>query len=185
MVGIDFSMSSAGIVIGASDKPDELEFACFRQRKKDEALAPNITILEQPEWGSDEERYYKIAHAIVDYIKSKTDEKIVFIEDYSYGSKGNTFNIGEATGALKQLLWLEGYEVYKLAPTQIKKFATGKGNANKTAMYDHFVDKTNYDFNKTFYGPMHIEKGDKKIPSPISDIVDAYFILQYGIDSFH
>lgn len=187
MIGIDFSMSSPGIVIGVSSKVDELQIGCMRQRVKDEALRDNITILEPPVKSvSNEERYYTLAKTIVDFIKSKTDERIVYIEDYSYASSGNTFNIGEATGALKQMLWLEGFEISKLSPGSIKKFATGKGNAGKTDMLDAFIDSTGYDWNETFYGFKNgIEKGMKKIPAPVTDIIDAYWILQYALAEFH
>lgn len=187
MIGIDYSMSSAGIVIGTSDNPNELHIGCYRQRVRDEALKDNITILEPPSAGvSDEERYYRLAETTVNFIKSKTDERIVYIEDYSFQSKGNTFNIGEATGALKQRLWLEGFEIQKLSPGSIKKFASGKGNANKTGMLDAFIDKTGYDWNESYFGFKHpIEKGMKNIPAPITDIIDAYWILQYALAEFH
>lgn len=188
MIAIDYSMSSAGIVIGTSNNPDELQIGCFRQRVKDEALKDNITILEAPEASmiSDEERYYRLAKSTVEFIKSKTDERIVYIEDYSFQSKGNTFNIGEATGALKQRLWKEGFEIQKLSPGSIKKFATGKGNSNKTGMLDAFIESTGYDWNESFFGfKKTIERGMKTIPAPITDIIDAYWILQYALAEFH
>lgn len=186
MIGIDFSMSSAGICIGDSDNPESLEMGCFRQRKSDEALRKNITIMELPEhWKTPEERYFKIATEIYNFIISKTDSKIVYLEGYSYGSSsGVVFNIAESTSVLKQMLYHGGFEINLVTPSELKKHATGKGNANKTKMLDAFIDVTGYDFNKTFHGPTKpVEKGMKRVPSPVNDIIDAYFLLQFGLNN--
>lgn len=184
MIAIDFSMNSAGIIIGDDSNPENHKMLYFRQRKSDKPLVDNINIAEYPEdYTCNEERYYHISMKIFNFIKENTDSKIVYIEDYSFSSNGKVFNIAEATGTLKQLLWFNGYEINKVSPKTVKKFATGSGNASKTDMYDKFVDNTGYDFNKTIKGPMkETKKGAKNIPAPISDLVDAYFILQYALD---
>ena len=60
-----------------------------------------------------------------------------------------------------------------MAPTTIKKFATGKGNANKEKLYDAFVEETGIDIRKTL-------DISNKSWNPVSDIVDAYYIAKYG-----
>lgn len=96
----------------------------------------------------------------------------VAIEDYSFGSKGRVFNIAENTGLLKHKLWKAGYKFEVVAPTTVKKFATGKGNADKEAMYIAFSKDNDVDINK-YICP------DKKLGSPITDIVDSYYIARY------
>ena len=52
------------------------------------------------------------------------------------------FNIGENTGLLKHKLYKNNLNTQIVTPTEIKKWATGKGNASKTDMYNAFVDQT-------------------------------------------
>ena len=59
------------------------------------------------------------------------------------------------------------------APSTIKKFATGKGNANKELMYEAFVEETGDDLAKLF------EFDPYKGQSPVSDIIDSYYIAKY------
>lgn len=181
MIGIDFSMASAAVVIGRSIYPEDLQMLCFRQRKKDSSLVDNITVIEYPDAESDEERYYKVAKPIVDFILKHSDNsQVVWIEDYSFNSTGNVFNIAEATATLKHMLWMEGFEINKVSPKSVKKFA-GNGKADKNDMYDMFVEKTGYDFNKSFDGPTKdLRTGYTQVPSPVSDIIDAYYVLHYG-----
>ena len=62
MIAIDFSMNSAGVVVGNSNNPAELQMLCFRQRKRDDSLVKNIIVKEYLECPkSDEERFYHIA----------------------------------------------------------------------------------------------------------------------------
>ena len=62
----------------------------------------------------------------------------------------------------------------------IKKYATGKGNANKEVMYEAFNAEllTPPDL-KTILKPK-----STKLTSPVTDIVDAYFIAKWGWEGF-
>lgn len=54
------------------------------------------------------------------------------IEGYSMGSRaGQAFSIGELGGIIKYSLWGRGVPFKDVAPTQVKKFGTGKGNCAK------------------------------------------------------
>ena len=59
------------------------------------------------------------------------------------------------------------------APSEIKKFATGKGNANKMLMYEAFLEETGDDLALLF--GIDTYNGE----SPVSDIVDSYYIAKY------
>ena len=61
-----------------------------------------------------------------------------------------------------------------IAPSVIKKYATGKGNADKEKMYDSFVKETKCDLFKIFEV--------NKLQNPITDIVDSYYITKLGYD---
>jgi len=95
------------------------------------------------------------------------------IEDYSFGSKGRVFNLAENCGLLKHKLYTGGYKFSTVAPTVIKKFATGKGNANKEVMYESFLRETGLNLNAV------LSPRSTKIGSPVNDIVDAWYIANY------
>jgi hypothetical protein len=72
-------------------------------------------------------------------------------------------------------MWVDKIPFIVTPPTVIKKLATGKGNANKEKMWDTFLEETHYDLYKVF--GMKMPK--KKDASPISDIVDSYYLARY------
>ena len=107
------------------------------------------------------------------------DVKHVAFEGYAFGANGKVFNIAEATSVIKQMLYHAGYKIHLIEPNVNKKLATGKGNANKFGMLDAFNAKhQGFELIKCFDGISAIT--DKKIPAPITDIIDAYWLCQYG-----
>ena len=58
----------------------------------------------------------------------------IFIEGYSFGSKGLVFNLAENMGTLKHKLYKLNKRFQSIVPGQVKKNATGKGNADKNKM---------------------------------------------------
>ncbi|PZN09860.1 MAG: hypothetical protein DIU69_08080 [Bacillota bacterium] len=65
---------------------------------------------------------------------------VVVMEGYSMAAKaGRLADLGELGGVLKTALWDEGYReedgtLVVVTPAQLKKFATGRGNAEKAAV---------------------------------------------------
>ena len=69
------------------------------------------------------------------------------------------------------------YKFYKLdipfeliAPSSVKKYATGKGNSNKESMIEAFRETAGFDL---------LSELDCTYNSPASDIADSYFICKY------
>lgn len=173
--GIDFSITSPAICIGDPETGD-FTLHAFKQAKKHEG-GDRIFLYDYPEWSTPEERFFKLASWAIKII-SDFDCDEVNIEGYSMGSKGQVFHIGEATGLLKHFIWMRGILHSELPPTTVKKWATGKGNADKHDMAEKFIsDHTGIDifghFGKEYSRDM------KKIPSPISDMIDAYWMWKY------
>lgn len=80
-------------------------------------------------------RLATVAVYVTSYIGTGSPPALVVVEGPSYGSKGN--NAHQLAG----LWWLVydaltrgGLPVAVITPGQLKKYATGKGDANKTAM---------------------------------------------------
>ena len=140
---------------------------------------PNIVGKRLEEYTSNEQRFDIISEWVLDCIQQTTkNEKCdaigVFIEDYSFGSKGKVFHIAENTGLLKHKLWRLGFPITTVPPTVIKKFAQGKGNATKEMMHDAFVKET-----RTPLMPIFQPKAES-VGSPTGDLVDSFFICKYG-----
>ena len=77
----------------------------------------------------------------------------------------------------KHKLWEEQRKFGVYAPTVIKKFATGKGNANKEMMIEAFESETGVDIREKC-GIIN------KSWNPITDVVDAYYICKYGFQEY-
>jgi len=178
-VGIDYSLSCPAICVETENAED---FYYLTDRKKYEGtFRPNITGTLHKGYLSAQERYENIADWVIETIQSyypksiaKINYPIINLEDYSFASKGKTFHIAENMGMLK-------YKFYKLkipfnliAPSSIKKYATGKGNANKEKMVDAFKDTTGVDL---------LSELDSGYNSPCSDIADSYFICKFRQES--
>jgi hypothetical protein len=170
VVGIDYSMSSPSICVhrGQDWSIDNCTFYFLTSRKK--FVFPSNTFVGalHQEYTTQEERFNNIAlWALANIPKSAK----IGIEGYAYAAKGVVFDIGENTGILKHLLWNKKLSFEVFSPPSIKKFATGKGNANKLVMYGTFVEETQMDISAI----IHCNEGD----SPMSDIIDSYYIAKY------
>ncbi|MGH2644244.1 MAG: hypothetical protein ACRDE2_09865 [Chitinophagaceae bacterium] len=120
-----------------------------------------------------EERYDNIAQFFVNLIMHGGVQH-TYIEGYSMGSIHRAFAIAENTEVLKHKLWQNNMSFIELAPTTIKKRTTGKGNADKQKMYDVFVEQTGIKL-------QDLMLPGRKLNSPITDVMDAYFIARIGL----
>ena len=188
-IGIDYSLSSPGVCVNTSEGEFDYEDCTFyflTNTKKFDATfcRPFVTNVRyigtsHKPYTNEPERYSQIADWVVDIIKSYGDattgsnriKPTIQIEDYSFGSTGRVFHIAENLGLLKYKLKIEcGWDYTLLPPSVIKKFATGKGNANKELMLHAFEKDTGTNLAQVF---------DTTSKSPVSDVADAYFICKY------
>ena len=176
IVGIDYSLSSPAICICKGQfKFKNCKIYYLTNVKKYEGNFYNGQIngrLHLP-YTSQTQRHDQIS----DWALSIIDTAIgnIFIEGYSFGSKGLVFNLAENMGALKHKLYKLNKSFEMIVPGQVKKTATGKGNADKLKMYEQFVKDTNIDLMKEF--------DQTKLNNPVTDIVDSYYITKYGSES--
>jgi len=172
--GIDYSMTSPAICVGSKLDFDSCKIFYYTTKIKLQGkTGTNIYGMMAPPYEHEMERYHNITEwAMSILLKFKVTE--VCLEGYSMGSNGSrVFNIGENTGILKHTLWSKGIKYSTPAPTQVKKHFTGKGNANKDAMHQCFLDKTCVNIAELF--------GQKTDSNPVSDIVDSYAMFDYGM----
>ena len=172
IIGIDYSMSCPAMCLMAEPRFDKCMFYYLTNQKKMTGNFSNAIGYEHKEYYSEQERYDNIAEFFLNKIPTKTPP-IIYIEDYSFGSRGRVFHIAENAGLLKYKFWEVGFKFSTVAPTVIKKFATGKGNADKQKMYEAFVAETGQELI-----PLFSKTG--RLDSPVTDIVDSYYIAKYG-----
>lgn len=180
IVGIDYSLNSPAICIAGDDFDfDKCSFHFLTSKKKHIGkFGKNIFGYEIKDYKTPIERFTNISTWVLDIIhKHKTDTAKVFIEGYSFGSKGQAvFQIAENCGILKYRLQLSPSILYDtVVPSVVKKFASGKGNADKQLMYDSFKEHTKQDLLKMF------DMG--KLNNPVTDIVDSYYIAKVGYEN--
>ena len=184
-VGRDYSLSSPAICISSDDKCSlfTCKFYFLTSKKKYEGTWNNIFGDPHKPWDSAEERYHNISSWAMSCM-SKQDAQFglqaidhVFIEDYAMGAKGRVFHIGENGGALKMRLYRNQMSYSTITPSEVKKYATGKGNANKEAMYEAFLEQHKYVLK------LKDILGQDTLDSPVTDIIDAYYICKAGTET--
>ena len=151
IIGIDYSLTSPAICVMNGDK---LNFYYLTSKKKyDGKMADNIEGQLHDDWDNPMHRFGLISDWVfyVLYDLHEGDYEI-FIEGYSFGSKGQAvFQIAENCGILKYKLQMSPSMLYEtIVPSVVKKYASGKGNADKQLMYDSFTKHTGVDLMKMF-----------------------------------
>lgn len=175
IAGIDYSMTSPAICVGERHYTmNECKFLVFTDKKKFVGTYKNITCLEYPNWNTNEHRYDLLSQKVLNFL-IENDVQKAWIEGYSFGSKGLVFNLQENTGLLKHKMYLNKFPFDVISPPQIKKIQTGKGNQNKEQMYSAWIKDGGAPIQEFF------QPKQTKIGSPVSDIVDSYYVMRQGI----
>lgn len=180
LAGIDYSLTSPAICVYDTEKGD------FSYKSVEMYFRSNLARFDtfsegrlhgsnHGPWECEIDRYDDISTWALSVL-NRHQVTQVFLEGYSFGSTGRVFNIAENTGLLKHKLWKDLIHCEVLAPTTVKKFATGSGRASKEDMYNQFVIENEESHLKDVLSPR-----SDNIISPLNDVVDAYYILKCGI----
>jgi crossover junction endodeoxyribonuclease RuvC len=139
IIGIDPSLTSTGIVVLRDGK---VELAVTTKNKPALGTIDRVRLIY--------ERIVCVAESLTDGEKWQAPDLIV-IEGFSYGSKGRSvFDIAYLGWRIREELerlrtednipWLE------VPPSQLKKFATGQGNANKEIILQQVYKRWGVEF---------------------------------------
>lgn len=174
LAGIDFSMSSPAICVHEGNKwsVDNCIFFYIVKRDKHLVVTNQVVGSLYREWKSPEQRFQNLANWSLDVLMSNR-VSLVSLEGYAMAAKGLVFQIGENTGILKNAMWSNNIPFEVTPPTVIKKYATGKGNANKEKMWDAFIEETDLNLFNI------LGQEERKNWSPVSDMVDSYYLAKY------
>ena len=171
LVGVDYSITCPCLCL--FDERRDFNFQnCFfyyltNTKKFADKILPNITGESFQDYVADVDRFDSISDWSINLCLGASE---VSVEGYSFGSKGKVFNLAENMGIFKHKLYKAGIPVTVIEPSKAKKLATGKGNADKEAMYKAFCQETNTDLVFTF--------NQRSLTNPVTDIVDSYYILK-------
>ena len=176
-IGIDYSLTSPCVCVSKNKVFIDSYFHFLTDTKSATGKVLNILGDEHDDYLCDQQRYENIAAWVMNIVSPfKNEEHYILIEDYSFGSKGRVFNLAENCGLLKYFLYRDGYKFFTVPPTVLKKYATGKGNADKQKMYDAFYELTQIDL-------ISVYSKSNRLVAPITDIVDAFYLTHYMQDS--
>ena len=187
IAGIDNSLTSPAICVYKDENDGHFDFdKCvvhyLSNNERQQQLATgsgldNLKAEPYPEWQSEEERHEKLATWAYNLVQGCEE---VFLEGYAFATsvQAGVRSIAENTGLLKHKMWKNKITFKTYPPTVIKKFATGKGNANKELMYEAFK----YELLTPNDLKEQLTPRAMKITNPISDIVDSYFIAKAGAE---
>lgn len=175
VAGIDYSLCGPAVCLFRANETGKFSYSgcsfyfLTDNKRQSEIRSMNVFGERLSDWDSDEQRYESIADWAVDLVMGATH---VAIEGYAYSAQGKVFQIAENTGILKYKLYQLSVPVTVIPPTEVKKFATGKGNADKNAMYSAWIRETGINLK----GMLTPKREDSV--SPVSDIVDSYYICK-------
>jgi len=174
IAGIDYSLCGPAICI--SDMSETFSFyGCefyflTNTKKYARKIKDNIRGETFSDYNQEIERYETIADWATDKVSACN---YIGLEGYAYNATGRVFHIAENTGVLKYKLYQKSIPVDIVPPSEVKKFATGKGNANKDAMYQAFFEETGVPL-ANFMGMT-----SKNVKSPLADLVDSFYICKF------
>lgn len=203
-VTIDFSLNSPGICIFSDDKYHFIGYlkpktGTKKEQKMQEELnlLNDVQITSQPDWTNNEnysksemikiQRHMKTADDIINFILEVTGTKsqyVVAFEGSSYGSSAGTNNIidmaaGAAILKMEMMSRLEVLDMMTIAPSTIKKHA-GNGRLKKDQLWLKFLENVLDDSALETSSLLKYSNDNigevKKVPKPMDDLVDAYFL---------
>lgn len=191
LIGVDYSIKSPGFAVYTGtltdDKPDLKRVRFFTMREEDDRSLMGKKFLAQhnfdcvivPRYDGNTHRWLSNSTMAIDTILKKYvgDDDFAFgsvlcaMEGYAYSASGLVFNLAEAAGAMKMMLFGNRIPFQIYPPTTIKKAICGKGNGNKTQVREGLEKIYSVDFADYFGIPVDI--------SPSADLVDAMCMLHY------
>lgn len=92
---------------------------------------------------TDPQRMIDLTEQVLSHLKK---DDIIAIEGFSYGSRGKGMSFQFGYGYSVQIaLYTNDYDYLIVTPSQVKKYATGKGNASKDNMILPIYKKWNFE----------------------------------------
>lgn len=130
VAGIDPSLTNTAVVVGSTGVHDVRTFSSEPRGTHVEARMA---------------RCERLVNEIVDFVRDNAVE-VVCIEGYSYGSNMPGHHAIVEYGGLLRYRLVPHCAIYEVAPSTLKKFATGKGNGSKVPMISAITKRYGVEF---------------------------------------
>jgi hypothetical protein len=195
ILSVDNSIASPGLIkCELNDALDiiDLKYIGFSGSPKWSKVRPDGEIKSYNNKDYKNKQFEKIMmmkENMMNWVGSDFFDYVAF-EDYAFSAKGQIFGIAESTGNLKGEFFERGSKIRLYSVPSIKKFYSGKGNADKIDMEDAFVaDSCSYKPDWSFLPNVY----ENKSGNPKDNLIDSFAILQmlicelklrYGIIEF-
>lgn len=151
---LDLSLRATGWAISEGDGP--VEFGTFPKSKSDH-----------------DQRRGEIAAHVFSKIPESCVDPLVIIENFAFGAVNKAHDIGMLHGVIRYGLYRRGIRYLLVAPGQVKKFATGKGNSEKNlvirAVFQRFNIEADDDNAADAVTLLHIGKAISGLWEPTMD----------------
>lgn len=156
VLGIDPSLNGSGFMIMRNEKV--VDYFFFSQVIKIVDSSEGHGMLNR----NDGPKRLEVIYNFFIELMAKYNFDYAAIEDYAFGAKSNsTFQIGGIGEMFRLQLYIAGIPFREYEPTKVKKYATGNGTAEKSAMV---VEAYKNGFDVSAYG----KSGE--------DLADSYWI---------
>lgn len=178
VLGIDYSYTCPALCVLSVESPQW--FVYYKKEGKEYPPLPTVEF-RASQATTEVERYLELAYWVLNVVH-RTHPDIIVLEDYAFGANGRLTQLSENAGTLKTKLYEHHADipVHIVAPTTMKKFATGRGIATKDDMWAAFIQRRP---EAEPWAKLCHPKATR-IGSPVGDIADAYFLAQYGRTHF-
>lgn len=180
VAGIDYSITSPSITIiknGDVDFSNCQTYFLHKVKKYNKGFV-NETVEGElhSDYTHNQERWDLISDWAMGILEfhNVTD---VCLEGYAMGGKGKVFDLAENCGLLKHKIRKSKIDLFIIPPTELKKWVTCGGAANKQKMYESFKECTGLDIKEEIAPNPPVDK------TPVSDIVDSYFLAKYYVET--
>lgn len=127
--GLDLSLTGTGLVV-VDDTGAVVHHATY--------AAPKNLYASMPA------RHDALRHSILAACTAH-DPAVLAVEGYAFGAKNNREQAGELGGLVRWALWREQWPYFDVAPTALKRFVTGKGNAPKDVILKEVFKRWAFD----------------------------------------
>lgn len=178
VLGIDYSVTCPALCL--TDGTTHSWWVNYKLSGKPYQSLPQVVWSPSSTEG-DIPRFIELANWVISVVRTMQPTCIV-LEDYAFGAAGRLTQLSENAGTLKVKLYEQCGHIpfHVVAPTTMKKFATGRGIATKDDIWAAFVKREP----QTEGWAKVCHPKALRIGSPVTDIADAYFLAHYGLTYF-
>lgn len=181
IIGIDYSYTCPAVCVLTNRLLNTPRwFVNYKKTGKPYPDLPNV------EWSissaeTEVQRYLELATWVLGII-DRVQPELIVLEDYAFSANGRITQLSENTGTLKVKLFEHHPQIPLriVAPTTMKKFATGRGIATKDDIWAAFTKRKP----DTASWAAICHPKATRVGSPVADIADAFFLAQYGCIHF-